>query len=55
MMYLLLGTVLALVLTIYRFLAWSLVSVIKQHLISLFLSFLLSCLYLAYYAWHFCH
>ena len=31
MMYLLLGTVLSLVLTIYRFLAWSLVSVTKQH------------------------
>ena len=27
----------------------------KTTFISLFLSFLLSCLYLAYYAWHFCH
>ena len=43
MMYLLLGTVLSLVLTIYRFLAWSLVSVRKQNYLFR-VSFYVSCM-----------
>ena len=46
MIYLLLGTVLSLVLTIYRFLAWSLVSVRKQNYLFR-VSFYVSCMLIA--------